>query len=227
MAALEWDATGERWYENGVDHVVLYKQTSAGAYGTGVAWNGITGITESPDGAEPTDLWADNMKYATLRSTETFGFTITAYQNPVEFEECDGSLEVAKGVYAGQQARTGFGLAYRSQLGNDTQTESDDGYKLHLVYGATASPSERSRETINDSPDAAELSWECTTTPVTMAGYKATSHLVIDSRYADATKLATLEKKLFGDTTSEPTLLLPAEVITMMGVVDTSSVTGD
>ena len=223
MAALEWDATGERWYELGVDHVTLYKQTSSGAYGDGVAWNGVTGITESPDGAEPTDLWADNLKYATLRSTETFGFTITAYQSPIEFEACDGSIEIAKGVYAGQQSRTGFGLAYRTKIGNDTQTEADDGYKLHLVYGATASPSERSRETINDSPDAAELSWECTTTPVTVSGYKPTSHLVIDSRYADASKLAALEKTLFGDEVGKPSLPLPSAVITAMGAAEATA----
>jgi len=219
MAAIEWDATGQHWYENGVDHVTLYVQSGTGTYGTGVAWNGVTGITESPDGAEPTDLWADNIKYATLRSTETFGGTITAYQSPKEFEPCDGSVEIAQGVYAGQQARTAFGLAYRTNIGNDTQSESDDGYKLHLVYGATASPSERSRETINDSPDGAELSWEFTTNPVNVAGHKPTSHLVIDSRYADATKLAALEATLFGDETTEATLVLPADVITAMGAV--------
>lgn len=219
MAVIEWDAAGKRFYENGTDHGVLYPMETSGDYGTGVPWNGLTGVTESPEGAEPTDLYADNSKYATLRSTETFGCTIQAYTYPDEFMECDGSAQIAKGVYAGQQERKGFGFCYRTNIGNDTATSSDDGYKLHLIYGCTASPSERAYETINDSPDAITFSWEVKTTPVNVAGHKPTASLVIDSRYADAEKLKTLEKKLYGDTDSEPGLPTPAEVITMMGAV--------
>lgn len=219
MTVIEWDAAGKRFYENGTDHGVLYPMDASGDYGTGVPWNGLTGVTESPEGAEPTDLYADNSKYATLRSTETFGCTIQAYTYPDEFMECDGSAQIAKGVYAGQQERKGFGFCYRTNIGNDTATSSDDGYKLHLIYGCTASPSERAYETINDSPDAITFSWEVKTTPVNVAGHKPTASLVIDSRYADTEKLKTLEKKLYGDTDSEPGLPTPAEVITMMGAV--------
>lgn len=221
--AIEWDAAGKRFYENGVDRGVLYKMNTDGSYGDGVPWNGLTGVTQSPDGAEANDLYADNSKYATLRSTETFGFTIEAYTYPDEFMECDGSAEIAKGVYAGQQERQGFGFSYRTNVGNDTATKSDDGYKIHLVYGCTASPSERSYETVNDSPDAITLSWEVSTTPVNVAGYKATASLEIDSRVADATKLKALEEILYGSETTAPRLPLPAEVITLMGV-DASSV---
>ncbi len=223
MAIIEWDAAGKRYYENGVDRGVLYKMNADGSYGVGVAWNGLTGVTQSPDGAEANDLYADNSKYATLRSTETFGCTIEAYTYPDEFMECDGSAEIAKGVYAGQQERQGFGFSYRTNIGNDTATKSDDGYKIHLVYGCTASPSERSYETVNDSPDAITLSWEVTTTPINVAGYKPTATLEIDSRVADPTKLKALEDLLYGTTLKEPTLPLPAEVITMMGTVDTAS----
>lgn len=221
--AIEWDAAGKRFYENGVDRGVLYKMNTDGSYGDGVPWNGLTGVTQSPDGAEANDLYADNSKYATLRSTETFGFTIEAYTYPDEFMECDGSAEIAKGVYAGQQERQGFGFSYRTNVGNDTATKSDDGYKIHLVYGCTASPSERSYETVNDSPDAITLSWEVSTTPVNVAGYKATASLEIDSRVADATKLKALEEILYGSETVAPRLPLPAEVITLMGV-DASSI---
>lgn len=213
--ALVWDASGQRFYENGVDHVALYVQNASGAYPKGVAWNGITGITESPDGAEATDLYADNIKYATMRSAETFGGTITAYTYPDEFGVCDGTAtpDGLEGVYLGQQARNAFGLAYRSQIGNDTATTADDGYKLHIVYGATASPSEKAYETINDSPDAIEFSWEFTTTPVACTGYKAVSTITIDSLKCDKAKLEALEKILFGDATTEPRLPLPDEVI--------------
>lgn len=223
--AIEWDAAGKRYYENGTDRGVLYVMNESGAYGVGVPWNGLTAVTESPDGAEPTDLYADNQKYATLRSAETFGCTIEAYTYPDEFMECDGSAQIAKGVYAGQQERQGFGFSYRTNIGNDTATKSDDGYKIHLVYGCTASPSERSYETVNDSPDAITLSWEVTTTPINVAGYKPTATLIIDSRVADPTKLATLEAKLYGSETADPELPLPAEVITLMGAVDTASTT--
>lgn len=216
--ALAWDTVGSRFYENGVDHCALYPQDESGAYPKGVAWNGITGITESPDGAEANDLYADNIKYATLRSTETFGFTIEAYTYPDEFCVCDGtaSPEGVAGVYLGQQKRSAFGLAYRTQIGNDTATESDDGYKLHLIWGATASPSEKSYETINDSPDAITFSWECTTTPVAVTGFKPVSTMVIDSTKVAKKALEALETILFGDTTTDPKLPTPDEVIDML-----------
>lgn len=216
--ALAWDKSGERFYENGVDHVALYVQSSSGTYPKGVAWNGITGITESPDGAEATDLYADNIKYATMRSAETFGGTITAYMYPDEFGVCDGTAtpDGLDGVYLGQQMRNAFGLVYRSQIGNDTATTADDGYKLHIVYGATASPSEKAYETINDSPDSIEFSWEFTTTPVACAGYKAVSTITIDSLKCDKAKLKALEDILFGTTTVEPRLPLPDEVISTL-----------
>ena len=220
MTAIEWDAAGKRFYENGTDRGVLYPMTSNGSYDKGVAWNGLTAVTESPEGAEPTDLYADNIKYATMRSAETFGCTIEAYTYPDEFSECDGSAQIAKGVFAGQQERKGFGFSYRTLIGNDTATSSDDGYKLHLVYGCTASPSEKSYATVNDSPDAITFSWEIKTTPVNVAGFKPTATLVIDSRYADPSKLAALEKILYGDTDTEPSLPLPASVITTMGAVE-------
>ena len=212
--AIEWDATGARLYETGVDHGVLYVQ-GANGYGDGVAWNGLTSVTESPDGAEPTDLWADNIKYASMRSAETFGGTIEAYTYPEEFNECDGYLVIAEGVYAGQQGRKSFGFCYRTKLGNDVDG-SEHGYKLHLVYGATASPSEKGYETINDSPDAITFSWEFETTPVNMTGGKPTSVIVIDSTKADATKLATLEGILYGSSAAGSStaarLPLPDEV---------------
>lgn len=219
MTAIEWDAAGKRFYENGTDRGVLYPMTSNGSYDKGVAWNGLTAVTESPEGAEPTDLYADNIKYATMRSAETFGCTIEAYTYPDEFSECDGSAQIAKGVFAGQQERKGFGFSYRTLIGNDTATSSDDGYKLHLVYGCTASPSEKSYATVNDSPDAITFSWEVKTTPVNVAGFKPTATLVIDSRYADPSKLTALEKILYGDSDTEPSLPLPATVITTMGAV--------
>lgn len=210
-SAITWDTTGTRLYETGVDHGVLYVQDGNG-YGEGVAWNGLTSISESPDGAEPTDLWADNIKYASMRSAETFGGTIEAYTYPDEFNQCDGNLEMADGLYAGQQTRKSFGLCYRTKIGNDVDG-SDHGYKLHLVYGCTASPSEKSYETVNDSPDAITFSWEFETTPVNMTGGKPTATLVIDSTKADSTKLAALEAKLYGSTTAAARLPLPDEVI--------------
>ena len=212
--AINWDATGARLYETGVDRGVLYVQGTNG-YGEGVAWNGLTSVSESPDGAEPTDLWADNIKYASMRSAETFNGTIEAYTYPEEFNECDGNLTIATGVYAGQQTRKSFGLCYRTKLGNDV-AGSDYGYKLHLVYGCTASPSEKSYETINDSPDAITFSWEFETTPVNMTGGKPTSVIVIDSTKVDATKLATLEGILYGSSAAGSStaarLPLPDEV---------------
>ena len=222
MAALEWDKVGERFFENGVDHCALYPQDSTGAYPKGVAWNGITSITESPDGAEANDIYADNIKYGSLRSAETLGLTIEAYTYPDEFAVLDGTASPVKGVYLGQQKRASFGLAYRTQIGNDTSSEEDDGYKLHLVYGCTAAPSERAYETINDSPDAISFSWEVDTTPVAVKGFKPLSSLTISSLTVDKEKLAALEKILFGSAGAEsaatsPRLPLPDEVLTTLG----------
>lgn len=203
---IEWDKTGERYYEMGVNHGVLYPQDSTGLYPKGVPWNGLTNVTESPEGAEATDLWADNIKYGSLRSAETFGGTIEAYTYPEEFNQCDGNVSVAEGVYIGQQTRNPFGLVYRTEIGSDTSSE--EGYKLHLVYGATASPSEKTRDTINDSPEATTFSWEFDTTPVNVTGHKATATLEVDSRKCPSEKLTKLEGILFGGdptvTESEP-----------------------
>ena len=214
MPKLTWDASGERLYETGVKQGVLYVMGSNG-YGNGVAWNGLTAITESPSGAESTPLYADDIKYLDLRSTEEFGATIEAYTYPDEFASCDGSASLADGVSIGQQARKMFGLCYRTTVGNDTDG-TDHGYKLHLIYGATASPSEKAYETINDSPEAITFSWEITTTPVSVTGFKPTASITIDSTKADPTCLAALEAKLYGGESSEPTLPLPDEVKTLM-----------
>lgn len=217
MVALTWDDAGKRQYEIGTDHGVLYPMTLTGTYGTGVAWNGLTGVTESPDGAEANDMYADNMKYASLRSAETFGATIEAYTFPDEFIQCDGGAEVSDGVVFGQQSRSKFGFSYRTKIGNDVN--QDAGYKLHLVYGATASPSEKSYETINDSPEGMTFSWEIATDPVAVAGHpelKPVASITIDSTKVDKSKLKTLEDKLYGGESTEPTLPLPGEVYTMM-----------
>lgn len=215
MSKLVWDATGERLFETGVDRGVLYKQNAQGAYPEGVAWNGLTAVNESPSGAEATDLWADNMKYLTLRSAEEFGFTIEAYMYPDEFMSCDGTASLATGVYIGQQSRDTFGMCYRTRLGNDTQLDNH-GYKLHLIYGASASPSEKSYQTVNDSPEAITFSWECKTTPVNVTGHKATACLIIDSTKVDSTKLSALEDVLYGGDNTEPRLPLPDEVATLL-----------
>lgn len=214
MPKLTWDASGERLYETGVKQGVLYVMDN-NVYGNGVAWNGLTAITESPSGAESTPLYADDIKYLDLRSTEEFGATIEAYTYPDEFAACDGSASLADGVSIGQQARKMFGLCYRTTVGNDTDG-TDHGYKLHLIYGATASPSEKAYETINDSPEAITFSWEITTTPVSVTGFKPTASITIDSTKADPTCLAALEEKLYGGTSDEPTLPLPDEVKTIM-----------
>ena len=216
--ALVWDDAGNQIYETGTDRGVLYVMNSSGAYPEGVAWDGLRSITESPSGAEETALWANNHKYGSLYSAEEFGFTIGAYTSPEEFDACDGTMSIADGVTAGQQSRKKFGLSYRTLIGNDVDG-TDHGYKIHLVYGATASPSERSHSTVNESPEAEELSWECKTVPVAVANLKPTSHIVIDSTKADATKLAALEAKLYGTGGTggtTPHLPLPAEVITTM-----------
>lgn len=217
MAKLVWDKTGDRLYETGVKNGVLYIPTS-GVYSKGVAWNGLTAVTESPSGAEATALYADDTKYLSLMSAEEFGATIEAYTYPDEFAACDGSAELADGVMIGQQKRSTFGLCYKTTIGNDTDG-NEHGYKLHIIYGALAKPSERAYATINDSPEAITFSWEITTTPVNVTGAKPTASLVIDSTKADPTKLAALEDILYGkdgEPGNEPRLPLPDEIKTMM-----------
>lgn len=217
MSKLVWDQTGERLYETGVKQGVLYIPTD-GVYSKGVAWNGLTAVTESPSGAEATALYADDIKYLNLMSTEEFGATIEAYTYPDEFAECDGSASLAEGVSIGQQARKTFGLCYRTTLGNDVDG-NDHGYKLHIIYGCLAAPSEKAYATINDSPEAITFSWEITTTPVNVTGHKPTASITIDSTKVDATKLTALEKVLYGsdeEPAAEPRLPLPDEIATMM-----------
>ena len=211
MAKIVWDQSGQRLYETGVKMGVLYVQDASGTYPKGVAWNGLTAVNETPSGAEATPLYADDIKYLNLRSAEDFGATIEAYMYPEEFEQCDGSAELAPGVKIGQQARNAFGLCYRTVLGNDI-AGNDYGYKLHIIYGATAAPSEKSYATINDSPEAITFSWEVNCTPVEVEGFKPTASLVIDSTKVDAGKLAALEAKLYGGDSSEAMLPLPAEI---------------
>ena len=214
MAKLVWDESGKRIYETGVQKGVLYVQNEGGTYPKGVAWNGLTAVTESPSGAEATPLYADDIKYLELRSAEEFGATIEAYTYPEEFEACDGSASLAKGVTIGQQDRKAFGLCYRTVVGNDVQGNAH-GYKLHLIYGAVAAPSEKAYATVNDSPEAVTFSWEITTTPVEMAGFKPTASITIDSTKVNPEKLAQLEAKLYGDTSAEAQLPLPSEIKTM------------
>ena len=213
MAKLVWDKTGEKIYELGVDRGVLYPQDTTGAYPKGDVWNGLTAVNESPGGAEANDMYADNIKYGSIRSAETYGGTIEAYTYPDEFAVCDGSVEVYDGVTIGQQKRNPFGFSYRTMIGNDTSSEEDDGYKLHLVYNATASPSSKDYATINDSPEAITFSWEFDTTPIPVTGHKPTATLVIDSTKVEPAKLLELEKLLYGDETKEAKLPLPDEVI--------------
>lgn len=218
MSKLIWDKTGERLYETGVKQGVLYPMDAKGTYPKGVAWNGLTNVTESPSGAEATALYADDIKYLNLMSNEEFGGTIEAYTYPDEFAECDGSAALVAGVYIGQQARKTFGFCYRTTLGNDIDNNAH-GYKLHLVYGALASPSEKAYATINDSPEAITFSWEFSTTPVNVTGFKPTASLTIDSTKVDAEKLAALEKVLYGDDADDTTtarLPLPDEVAQIM-----------
>ena len=214
MSKLVWDKTGERLYETGVKQGVLYPMDEKGAYPKGVPWNGLTNVTESPSGAEATALYADDIKYLNLMSNEEFGGTIEAYTYPDEFAECDGSASIATGVYIGQQPRKTFGFCYRTTLGNDVESNAH-GYKLHLVYGALASPSEKAYSTINDNPEAVTFSWEFSTTPVNVTGFKPTACLTIDSTKVSAEKLTALEKILYGDDTDESSvarLPLPDEV---------------
>ena len=216
MSKLIWDQTGERFYETGVNQGVLYPQGANGTYPKGVAWNGLTAVTESPSGAEATPLYADNIKYLNLISAEEFGATIEAYTYPDEFAQCDGSAEIANGVMIGQQSRKTFGLSYKTTLGNDVEG-NDHGYKLHIIYGALAAPSEKGYATINDSPEAITFSWEVTTTPVSVTGFKPTASIVIDSTKVNASKLAALEDILYGADQTEARLPLPDEVATLMG----------
>lgn len=217
MPRLIWDKTGERFYETGVKNGVLYVYDSeTKKYGKGVPWNGLISVTESPSGAEASPLYADDIKYLNLMSAEEFGATIEAYSSPEEFDECDGTASIGKGVSIGQQKRKMFALCYRTALGNDVDGE-EHGYKIHIIYGAIAAPTERAYQSINDSPEAMTLSWELTTTPVEVKGHKPTACVVIDSTKADAAKLTQLEDKLYGkDSEGEPTLLLPDEIATLM-----------
>ena len=219
MAILTWDDVSKRLYETGVDHGVVYPQDANGVYSNGYAWNGLTAVTESPSGAESNPLYADNIKYLDLRSAEEFGATVEAYTYPDEFALCDGSAELTDGVMIGQQVRKPFGLSYRTIIGNDTKN-NDYGYKLHLIYGATASPSEKGYQTVNDSPEAISFSWELTTTPVAVSGYKPTASLVIDStKFTTETQrgyLTALETVLYGAENVDPRLPLPDEVLRIL-----------
>ena len=215
MAKIKWDETGEKIYETGVKNGVLYLPNETGEYVKGVAWNGLTAVTESPSGAESTPLYADDIKYVELFSAEEFGATLECYTYPDEFAECDGSAEVTPGVIIGQQNRKTFGLCYRTTLGNDVKG-NEFGYKLHLIYGAKASPSEKSYSTINDSPEAITFSYEITTTPVNVTGHKPTASLTINSTKVDASKLQQLEALLYGGESTEAKLPLPDEVINLL-----------
>ena len=211
MAKLVWDESGKRLYETGVEKGVLYVQGENGQYQNGVAWNGLTAVTESPSGAEPTALYADDIKYLELFSAEEFGATIEAYTYPAEFEACDGSASLGEGVTIGQQDRKAFGLCYRTIVGNDVKG-NENGYKLHLIYGAKAKPSEKAYATVNDSPEAVTFSWEVTTTPVNVAGFKPTASVTIDSTKIQPEKLKVIEDKLYGTASEEATLPLPDEI---------------
>ena len=216
MTKIVWDEVGSRLFETGVKNGVLYVQNDEGGYDAGVPWNGLTAITESPSGAEETPLYADDIKYVVFYSAEEFGATIEAYTYPEEFEQCDGSASLADGVIVGQQARKSFGLVYKTSVGNDIQGQ-DFGYKLHIIYGAKAAPSEKAYATVNDSPEAITFSWEVSTVQVNVEGFKPTSTVTIDSTRCDAEKLTQLENKLFGTEDEEPTLLLPDEIKAIFG----------
>ncbi|WNN94522.1 major tail protein [Arthrobacter phage Lewando] len=215
MVALTWDDTGKRFYETGVEKGVLYKQNGQGVYDTGFAWNGLSTVTESPSGAEANPVYADNIKYLNLISAEDFSGTIEAYTYPAEFAECDGTATLTPGLYAGQQSRKPFGLSYKTLLGNDV-LNTGLGYKLHLVYGATAAPTERAYSSVNESPEALTFSWEFSTNPVPVPGYKPSAILTIDSTKVNAAKLADLELALYGSAGVEPRLPLPAEVLSIL-----------
>lgn len=213
MAKIVWDQEGQRFYETGVSNGVLYVRDTAG-YKTGVAWNGLINVSESPSGAEANPIYADNIKYLSLTSAEDFAATIEAYTYPDEFAECDGSAELAEGFFIGQQVRKSFAFAYKTNVGNDV--DDNLGYKLHIVYGAKAAPSEKAYGTINESPEAITFSWEVSTVPVPVEGHKPTSTIVLDSTKIEPTKLAAVEEKLFGTDGDEPTLLLPNEILALL-----------
>lgn len=216
MAKIAWDQTGERLWETGLDRGVLYVRDAKAEYPAGVPWNGLISVTEGVSGGEANPFYADNIKYANVMSNEEFNPSIEAYMSPVEFDECDGSKEIAPGVTIGQQARKTFGMCYRTKIGNDVD-DADHGYKLHLIYGAMAAPSEKSRQTINESPELMTMSWECTTTPVEVAGAKPTAHLTINSTTVAPEKLAALEAILYGSESEEARLPLPNEVVELIG----------
>lgn len=213
---ITWDAVGEKLWETGLDRGVLYNRAADGTYPTGVPWNGLIGVTEGVSGGEANPFYADNIKYANVMSNEEFNPSIEAYMYPDEFAECDGSKEIATGVSIGQQKRTVFGLCYRTLIGNDVD-DSSHGYKLHLVYGAQANPSEKSRSTVNESPELMTMSWECTTTPVAVKDSKPTAHLTVDSTKVDKAKLEELEAILYGSETAAARLPLPDEVAAIVG----------
>ena len=215
MSKLVWDQTGEKYYETGVKNGVLYPQSNGGTYPKGVAWNGLISVTESPSGAEATPLYADDIKYLNLMSTEEFGATVEAYTYPDEFAECDGSADIAPGVSIGQQKRKAFGMCYKTTLGNDVDN-NNYGYKLHIIYNALAAPSEKAYSTINDSPEAITFSYEITTTPVNVTGHKPTASLTINSTKVEASKLQQLEALLYGGDSTEAKLPLPDEVINLL-----------
>lgn len=222
MSKLVFDAVGKHFYETGVDHGVLFRMNEAGtSYEKGVAWNGLSAVTQSPEGAEESAIYADNIKYLSLRSAEEFKGTIEAYTFPDEWEACDGSVELSKGVKISQQARRSFAFCYRTKIGSDLNP--DLGYKIHLIYGATAAPSERAYATVNDSPEATAMSWEITTTPVAVTNHKATAHLEIDSTKISATALALIEDALYGAAESESGLLLPDEILALIAGSNDSS----
>lgn len=214
MPRIEWDKTGEKLYETGCDQGVVFVKDETGAYSNGVAWNGLIGVDESPSGGEANPFYADNQKYLNLMSNEEFGCSIKAYTFPEEFEVCDGCAEPEDGVILTQQTRREFGFSYRTLIGNDVK-QTDLGYKIHLVYNALAAPSSKSNNTVNESPEAQEFSWEVTTTPVKVAGYKPVAHIVINSTRADPTKLKALEDMIYGSESDEPTLPTPQEVLDM------------
>lgn len=216
MSKIAWDQTGERLWETGLDRGVLYVRDSKATYPAGVPWNGLISVTEGVSGGEANPFYADNIKYANVMSNEEFNPSIEAYMSPVEFDECDGSKEIAPGVSIGQQARKVFGMCYRTKIGNDVD-DADHGYKIHLVYGAQAAPSEKSRQTVNESPELMTLSWECTTTPVEVTGAKPTAHLTINSTTVAPEKLAALEAILYGSESEDARLPLPDEVVELIG----------
>ncbi len=210
MSKLVWDKIGEKSYETGVDRGVLFVQSPDGGYKAGVAWSGLRSVNENPDGADPTDLYADNIKYGTMRSAENFKATISAYMSPEEFDECDGTAELVPGISVGQQERTPFAMAYRTRVESDSSKGGKD-YKYHIIYNAIASPSERNYETVNDSPSALELSWDIETTPIEVDGLNPTAHITIDSRKVSAKALKAIEDALYGTESTESKLLMPNE----------------